>query len=75
MFRVDQKRWENMSPAARSLILVLGVVQIGLLVAALRDIRARTPEEINGNRKLWTAALFVNFVGPISYFIWGRKRR
>jgi len=51
-----------------------GVVQIGLLAAALTDIYRRPQEEIRGNKWLWMAAAFVNFVGPISYFLFGRKR-
>ena len=38
------------------------------------DIYRRLAGEIRGNKELWTAAAFVNFVGPISYFVFGRKR-
>jgi hypothetical protein len=44
-------------------------VHIGLLIAALIDLRRRPAEEIPGNKLLWTAAAFVNFIGPISYFV------
>jgi Phospholipase_D-nuclease N-terminal len=52
----------------------LGVVQLGLLVAALGDIYRRPAEEIRGAKPLWAAAAFVNFVGPVSYFLFGRRR-
>jgi hypothetical protein len=45
-----------------------------LLIAALIDIRRRPAKQIRGNKLLWTAAVFVNFIGPISYFVFGRKR-
>jgi hypothetical protein len=51
------------------------VVQIGLLLAALSDIHRRPEGQIRGNKKWpWTLAAFVNFVGPVSYFLFGRKR-
>lgn len=68
------KRWENLSARQRGTILLTGTVQIGLLLAALTDIYRRPAQEIRGNKLLWTAASFVNFVGPISYFLFGRRR-
>jgi hypothetical protein len=38
------------------------------------DIYRRPQEEIRGNKWPWTAAAFVNFVGPTSYSLIGRKR-
>jgi hypothetical protein len=54
---------------------VSAFVQIALLVAALIDIRGRSAGDIRGSKRWWTAALFVNFVGPIAYFLFGRKRQ
>jgi len=51
-----------------------GVVQLGLLVAALVDIHRRPATQIRGRKRLWVAVAFVNFVGPISYFLFGRRR-
>jgi hypothetical protein len=51
-----------------------GVVQLGLLAAALVDIYRRPDGEIRGPKRLWAAVAFVNYVGPISYFLFGRKR-
>jgi hypothetical protein len=55
-------------------IVLSGLVQFALLAAALLDIRRRPADEINGSKLLWTGLAFVNFVGPIAYFIFGRKR-
>lgn len=68
------KQWEDLSTRQRMGVVLGGVVQVGLLVAALADIYRRPREEIRGSKRLWTAASFVNFVGPISYFLFGRKR-
>jgi hypothetical protein len=71
---VANKRWSELSAGQRQGIVFSGVVQVVLLVAALADIWRRSEEEIRGNKRLWVLAAFVNFVGPIAYFAFGRKR-
>ncbi len=61
-----------MRPARRRGITVVAIVQVALLLAALRDIRRRPADEIRGPRLLWALVSFVNFVGPLSYFKFGR---
>ncbi|MDQ3864148.1 MAG: PLD nuclease N-terminal domain-containing protein [Actinomycetota bacterium] len=68
------RRWSELSSGQRRAIVLSGVVQMTLLIAALVDIRRRPQEEIRGSKRLWTAAAFVNFVGPLSYFVFGRRR-
>jgi hypothetical protein len=63
-----------LTASQRRSIVLAGIVQVTLLIAALIDIRRRPAEAINGSKLLWTALAFVNFVGPIAYFIFGRKR-
>jgi hypothetical protein len=46
---------------------------MALLLAALRDLRRRPPELINGSKRLWSFAVFVNYIGPILYFWKGRR--
>ena len=69
-----RKDWSELSARQKTGIVLGGAVQIVLLVAALVDIRRRSPDEVRGSKRLWTAAAFVNFVGPISYFLIGRRR-
>jgi hypothetical protein len=68
------KRWKDLSLPQQAATLLLGMVQIALLVAALLDIRRRPPEQINGTKRMWTLLVFINYVGPIAYFLLGRKR-
>ncbi len=49
-------------------------MQNGLLVAALVDIRRRPQKQVRGDKRVWAAASFVSWVGPIAYFTYGRKR-
>ena len=69
-----KKRWEELGNPQKGAIVLLGVVQLGLLAAALVDIYRRPAGEIGGRKSLWAAAAFVNFAGPISYFLFGRRR-
>ena len=69
-----KKRWKDLSPMQRRAIVAAGIVQNSLLVAALVDIRRRPAKKIRGDKRLWTAAAFVSWIGPLSYFTYGRKR-
>ena len=73
--RWDRSRsWSELSTAARAGVVVGGVAQLGLLVAALADLSRRDPSELRGPRALWVLLSFVNFLGPIGYFTLGRRR-
>ena len=69
----QRQRWSDLSPRQRSAILVLGTVQIGLQAAALIDLRRRPSRTVKGDKRVWVAASFLNFVGPLAYFCFGRK--
>jgi hypothetical protein len=71
---MPKKRWDELSSVQKGTIVLTGAVQLGLLVAALVDIYRRPVGEIRGGKRLWVAAAFINYVGPISYFLFGRKR-
>lgn len=67
------KTWRALPRRNKIGVALLTFVQLGLLVAALWDLRHRPPEAVRGNKRLWTLFVFVNFVGPIAYFWKGRK--
>ncbi len=71
---IGKKQWSDLSPQKQMTVSVVGLIQFALLVAALIDIRRRPAEQIKGSKKLWTLAAFINYVGPIAYFVFGRKR-
>ncbi|MEV8149811.1 PLDc N-terminal domain-containing protein [Arthrobacter sp. NPDC080073] len=69
-----KKTWKDMTPGQRMGVLVTGAGQMALLIAAQRSI-SKTPEaQIRGNKAIWRAASFINFFGPLSYFLFGRRR-
>ena len=69
----QRKQWRDLTTRQQKAIQFAAAVQFALLAAALWDIWHRPANEINGDRRLWTLASFVNFVGPIAYFLFGRK--
>ena len=72
--QIDKPKWRDLSTGRRIALALSTLVQMALLGAALWDIRRRPAEEIRGPKPMWTALAFVNFVGPIAYFAFGRKR-
>jgi hypothetical protein len=68
------KQWGVPSKRSRRLIGVAAVAEVGLLVAALIDIKRRPTSQIRGPKRLWAALAFLNFVGPITYFAFGRRQ-
>ncbi|MDQ1596504.1 MAG: hypothetical protein QOH40_3060 [Arthrobacter pascens] len=69
-----KKSWKDMPPAARFGTVIVGAAQLAFLVAAQRDLSRRPAEQIRGSKKFWRLATLVNFIGPGSYFAFGRKR-
>lgn len=69
----NRKQWGDMTTTQQAGLVLMGVIQVALLAAALIDIRRRSADELNGSKRLWVLAAFVNFIGPLAYFIFGRK--
>jgi len=69
-----RQRWSDLSPQQRTAITGLGAVQLALQAAALVDLYRRPSRNVCGDKRMWVAASFVNFLGPIAYFVVGRKR-
>jgi len=70
-----RRRWNDLSPATRGLIIAAGAVQIGLIGLAHADLTRRSDAEVRGSKHFWRLATLVNFVGPIAYFTAGRLPR
>jgi hypothetical protein len=68
------KPWKASSAAKGARAAAQGIVNLVLVIWAVRDIRRRSDDEINGRRKMWMMAAFAPPVGPIAYFLFGRKR-
>lgn len=74
---VARKRWNDLSPRARRLIIAGGTVEGALKIAALVDIARRPAVQIRGSKAKWAAAIvLINSMGavPIVYFTRGRRQ-
>jgi hypothetical protein len=69
-----KRKLRDLSPAQRAAIGSAAALQVGLFAAALIDLRRRPARKVRGDKRLWVAASFVNYAGPIAYFTYGRKR-
>lgn len=69
-----KKNWRELSLLQRTILLIAGGLQVLLLGAALLDLRRRPAEQIRGSKRVWTMVAFINYVGPVAYFILGRQR-
>lgn len=70
-------KWSQLSKGKRRLIIVAGVAETTLKIAALIDIKRRPADQIRGSKWIWTTVVvFVNSFGtaPLSYFAFGRRR-
>jgi hypothetical protein len=70
------RRWDDLSPRAKKLILVAGAAECALKLVALRDLRRRPAEEVRGSKTGWAVALsVVSSAGvlPAVYLLRGRK--
>ena len=68
-----KKKWSELSKGKRRLIVVAGVAEAGLKAAMLIDLKRRPADQVRGSKWLWTPLAFVNLVGPVSYFAFGRR--
>lgn len=69
-----RKSWRDMSRRQRIGMALTGAIQMSLLVAAQRSISKTPDAQIRGKKVWWRAASFINFFGPLSYFLFGRRR-
>jgi len=68
---MSEEVWQQLSDLLPLLIPII-VIQLGLMIAALIDLIRRP--KVKGPKWMWVLIImFVNFIGPIIYFIVGRE--
>jgi len=71
-----RRKWEDLDPRTRRLIVVAGAIDGVLRLAALVDLARRPSNGVRGSKSKWAVAVtLINSLGavPIAYFVWGRK--
>jgi hypothetical protein len=74
---VSGKKWADLSPRQRRLIMVGAAVESVLKAAALADLARRPAEQVRGPKPMWALILtLVNAVGvaPAAYWLIGRRK-
>jgi hypothetical protein len=68
--------WQDRTSKQRLRTILQATIQMGLLVAALWDLRRRPADQIRGSKRVWALVSCANFLGlgPIAYFLIGRRR-
>jgi hypothetical protein len=70
-----RRRWSDLGPRRQTAVLVLASIQLSLAATAWTDLARRPADQVSGSKPLWAAVIAVNFLGPLAYFRWGRRRR
>jgi hypothetical protein len=71
---MPNRNWSDLSPQQRTGMIVAGAVQLALAAAAWTDLARRPAGQVNGPKGVWAVVIAVNFVGPIAYLVFGRRR-
>ncbi|WP_448631018.1 PLDc N-terminal domain-containing protein [Cellulomonas soli] len=69
----QHRRWKDLGAGRRVGIVVMSAAQVALAGAAFRDLVRRPADEVDGPKLAWGLALLVNWVGPLAYFLKGRR--
>lgn len=69
-----RKKWSELPPARKARIVGQVVIQCALTAWTLWDLNHRPASQINGDKRWWVLAAFIQPFGPIAYLIFGRKR-
>lgn len=51
--------------------IVLGLVQFAFAFLAAWDLAQRDADDVRGPKLAWVPALFINWIGPAAYFLFG----
>ena len=68
------QKWSDLSSRRQKGMIIGGIIQLALAATAWTDLARRQADEVNGPKGLWAVLIAVNFVGPLSYFVFGRAR-
>jgi hypothetical protein len=71
---VTRRSWSELSPLARKFVVVSGLGQVGLFIAAQVDLARRPADQVVGSKARWRMIAFLNFIGPAVYFWRGRRK-
>jgi hypothetical protein len=69
---MNKQKWNEMSQARKTAVVVMGVVEVALTTVALVDLVRRPADQVRGPKIAWVLACLVQPIGPITYLSAGR---
>jgi Phospholipase_D-nuclease N-terminal len=69
----QKKRWEDLTPRQRAMIVAGGAVEVVLTTVALVDLARRPRRLVRGPKRWWLMGFAVQPIGPIAYLALGRR--
>lgn len=70
---MTKRSFSELSRRTQTIIVSTGVLELALLIAAQADLTRRPAHQVRGSKLGWRLLTFINVVGPIAYFRWGRR--
>jgi len=55
-------------------LAIIGVVHLTVMALTWKDLRARPPGQVRGNKRIWQVASALNTTGSAAYWLFGRRR-
>lgn len=63
----------ELTPPEQLGVAVVGLLQLAFAFLAAWDLAHRDARQVHGRKAFWVPALFINWIGPASYFLFGIK--
>lgn len=69
----NKRSWSDLTHRQRQAAIAGAMIEAVVTAAALRDLARRRPDDVRGPKLLWRLAFVVQPVGPLAYFLAGRR--
>ncbi len=70
-----KRSWNDLTSQQKIGAVFMAIIQLALAAIAFRDLRKRPNSLVRGPKAIWYAVNTINFIGPITYLVYGRLRR
>ena len=68
-----KKQWSDFSPRQQRAIILGAIAELIMTTIALRDLKRRPADQVRGWKFAWVLGFSVQPLGPILYFLVGRR--
>ncbi|MBC9225715.1 hypothetical protein GL325_05215 [Aeromicrobium sp. 636] len=70
---MSKTKWSDLTTGQRRAIWLAGAAEAVMTTAVLWDLSRRPAERVRGPKLAWAVGAFVQPVGPLAYFVKGRR--